>query len=282
MPEAQRPTFRSRRLGMQLRALREQRGLTLKAAARLLNRTPSAISKLETGHRGIYRPSLENLLDRYEVTDSEQRDWIFALARDSGKQGWWQRYEGTLSPSTLDYISLEADATEIWTFQLHLIPGLLQIEPYARALITSGISLGKPPDIDGLLAVRMHRQKILTEPGKSRLWAIVSEAALHQQIGGIDTMRAQLRRLAEAAEQDNVTLQVLPYAAGAHAGVNGSFTALTTNDLSVVLVENLTTGWYLEHEEDIQRYDRVFDHLRAAALSPSDSQALINRLMSPP
>jgi transcriptional regulator with XRE-family HTH domain len=280
MPDAQRPTIRSRRLGMQLRALREQRGLTLKAAARLLNRTPSAISKLETGHRGIYRPSLENMLDRYQVTDPGQRESLFALARDSGKKGWWQRYEGTLSHTTLDYISLEADATDIWTFQLHLIPGLLQAEPYARAVITSGISLGKAPDVDGLAEIRMRRQAVLTAPNAPRFWAIVSEAALCQEVGGTATMHAQLRRLIEASEQDNVTLQILPYAAGAHAGVNGSFTALTTSDLSVVLVENLTTGWYLEHEEDIGRYDRVFDHLRATALSPSDSRDMINRIIS--
>jgi transcriptional regulator with XRE-family HTH domain len=280
MVDAQRPTIRSRRLGMQLRTLREQRGLTLTAAARLLNRTPSAISKLETGHRGIYRPSLENMLDRYEVRDPELRESIFALARDSGKQGWWQRYEGTLSPSTLDYISLETVATDIWTFQLHLIPGLLQIEPYARAVIASGISLGKPPDVDGLAEIRMRRQQILTSPGPPRLWAIVSETVLHQRVGGAETMRAQLRRLVAASEQDNVTLQVLPFSAGAHPSVNGSFTTLTTNDLSVVLVENLTTGWYLEQAEDIQRYDRVFDHLRATALSASDSRSLINRIMS--
>jgi transcriptional regulator with XRE-family HTH domain len=282
MPDAQRPTIRSRRLGMQLRALREQRGLTLKAAARLLNRTPSAISKLETGHRGIYRPSLENMLDRYEVTDAELRESLFALARESGKKGWWHRYEGTLSPAILDYISLETNATDIWTFQLHLIPGLLQIEPYAHAVITSGISLGKPPDVDGLLAVRMRRQQILTGPDAPRLWAIVSEAALRQQVGGAETMRAQLRRLIEVSEQANVTLQVLPFSAGAHPSVNGSFTILATNDLSVVLVENLTTAWYLEHDDDIQRYDRVFDHLRATALSTSDSQSKINRIASAP
>src|SRR3954454_20916241 len=173
MADAQRPTIRSRRLGMQLRTLREQRGLTLKAAARLLNRTPSAISKLETGHRGIYRPSLENMLDRYEVTDPELRESLFALARDSGKKGWWQRYEGTLSHATLDYISLEADATDIWTFELHLIPGLLQTEPYIRAVIASYVSSDKAPDIEGLLAVRMRRQEILAMPSSPRLWAIV-------------------------------------------------------------------------------------------------------------
>jgi transcriptional regulator with XRE-family HTH domain len=282
MADAQRPTFRSRRLGMQLRALREERGLTLQAAARLLNRTPSAISKLETGHRGIYRPSLENMLDRYEVTDGKLREELFALARDSGKQGWWQRYEGTVSPSTLDYISLEADAGDIRNFELHLIPGLLQTEAYTRALITSGISQGKPPDVVGLTEIRMRRQQSLTGPEPPHLWAVVSEAALRQQIGGAEVMRNQLHRLVEAAELDNVTLQVLPYDAGAHAGVNGSFTILATSDLSVVLVENLTTGWYLEQAEDIRRYDIVFDHLLAAALSPSDSRALIDRLGSAP
>jgi transcriptional regulator with XRE-family HTH domain len=282
MGETQRPTVRSRRLGMLLRAVREDRGLTLQQAARLLNRTPSSLSKLETGTRGIRRPALENMLDRYGVTDAADRDALFALARDSGKKGWWQRYEGTLSASTLDYISLEADATTIRSFQLHLIPGLLQTEAYVRALIASDVSLGRPPDVDGLTAIRLRRQQVLSVSDPPHLWAIVSEAVLRQRVGGAEVMRGQLQRLAEASQLSNVTLQVLPYMAGAHAGVNGSFTTLTTNDLSVVLVENLTTGWYLEEAGDIWRHDLVFDHLRATALSPSGSLSVIERIMSDP
>jgi transcriptional regulator with XRE-family HTH domain len=282
MGDTQRPTVRSRRLGMMLRAVREDRDLTLQQAARLLNRTSSSLSKLETGNRGIRRPALENMLDRYGLTGDTDREALFALARDAGKKGWWQRYEGTLSASTLDYISLEADATAIRNFELHLIPGLLQTEEYARAVITSEVSQGRFPDVDGLSAIRMRRQRILTAPGPPLLWAIVSEAALRQQVGGAEVMRAQFRRLTETSELGNVTLQVLPFAAGAHAGHNGSFTTLTTSDLAVVLVENLTTGWYLEEAEDIRRHDLVFDHLRATALSPSESRSLIERIVSEP
>ncbi|WP_165966502.1 helix-turn-helix transcriptional regulator [Actinomadura sp. 7K507] len=263
-----------------LRELRESRDLNLQKAARLLNRTPSSLSKLETGKRGIRRPALEHMLDRYDLTDPDQRKALFDLARHAVDKGWWHRYEGKLSPSMLDYISLEAEATSIRSFQLHLIPGLLQTDEYARSVITSGISQGKAPDIDGLAEIRMRRQQILCEENPPHLWAIVSEAALRQQFGGPEVMRAQLDRLIELSVLPNVTLQVLPFSAGAHPGHNGSFTTLATNELSVVLVENLTSGWYLECVDDIRRHNVVFDHLRAAALSPSDSRSLIERLVS--
>jgi transcriptional regulator with XRE-family HTH domain len=155
MADTQRPTIRSRRLGMQLRALREERGLTLKAAARLLNRTPSAISKLETGHRGIYRPSLENMLDRYQVTDEEHRERLFALARDSGKKGWWRAYDNALLPSTTDLISLEDDATEIRRFDVSYVPGLLQTEAYTRAMLLGGIAPPSLGDVDRIVSIRV-------------------------------------------------------------------------------------------------------------------------------
>ncbi|TDD76226.1 XRE family transcriptional regulator [Actinomadura darangshiensis] len=280
MGNPQRPTMRSRKLGAMLRELRESRDLNLQKAARLLNRTPSSLSKLETGKRGIRRPSLEHMLDRYELTDPQRRKALYDLARHATDKGWWHRYEGKLSSSMLDYISLEAEATSLKSFQLHLIPGLLQTDDYARAVITSGVSQGKMPDVDGLAEIRMRRQQVLFEKNPPHLWAIVSEAALRQQFGGLEVMKAQLSRLIELSLLPNVTLQVLPFAAGAHPGHNGSFTTLSTNELSVVLVENLTSGWYLEHLDDIRRHDVVFDHLRAVALPPSDSRSLIERLVS--
>ncbi|MFG2250759.1 helix-turn-helix domain-containing protein [Spirillospora sp. NPDC048823] len=280
MDDPQRPTMRSRKLGAMLRELRESRDLTLQKAARLLNRTPSSLSKLETGKRGIRRPALEHMLDRYELTDPDQRRALYDLARHATEKGWWHRYEGRLSPSMLDYISLEAEATSIRDFQLHLIPGLLQSDEYARAVIASGVSQGKAPDIDGLAEIRMRRQRVLIGENPPHLWAIVSEAALRQQFGGPEVMKVQLSRLVELSEQPNVTLQVLPFSAGAHPGLNGSFMTLTTNELSVVVVENLTSGWYLEHVDDIRRHNVVFDHLRAVALPPADSRSLIERLVS--
>lgn len=282
MDNTQRPTMRSRKLGTMLRELRESRDLNLQKAARLLNRTPSSLSKLETGKRGIRRPALEHMLDRYELTDPEKRKALYDLARDSNKKGWWLRYESKLSPSTLDYISLEAEATSIRSFQLHLVPGLLQTKQYARAVIGCGVSQGQAPDFDGLAEIRMRRQQILFGENPPHLWAIVSEAALRQQFGGPEVMKEQLSQLIELSQLPNVTLQILPFSVGDHAGLNGSFTTLTTHDLSVVLVENLTTGWYLEDRDEIASYDIVFDHQRATALSPSDSRALIERLVSEP
>ncbi|WP_242887480.1 helix-turn-helix domain-containing protein [Actinomadura litoris] len=281
MENAQRPTMRSRKLGQRLRAIREERGLTLQQAARVLNRTPSSLSKLETGKRGIRRPALENMLDRYEFTDPEQRDAIFDLARRAPSiKGWWHRYEGKLAPSMLDYISLEAEARSIRSFQLHLVPGLMQSDDYARAVIASGISQEEEPDVDGLTEIRLHRQKILLKERAPRLWAIVSEGALRQQFGGPQVLKGQLKHLIELSRLPNVVFQALPFAVGAHAGVNGSFTTLTTNELSVVLVENLTSGWYLENPDDIRRHEIVFDQLRGAALSPDDSRSFLERLIS--
>lgn len=282
MENAQRPTMRSRKLGQRLRAIREERGLTLQKAARLLNRTPSSLSKLETGKRGIRRPALEHMLDRYEISDPDERQALYDLASHAAEKGWWRRYEGKLSPSMLDYIALEGDATSVKTFQLHLIPGLFQTPEYARSVIECGFFQGFSPDVDGLIEVRMRRQKIVTAPRPPKLWAIISEAALCQQFGGRSVMKGQFRRLVELARLPHVTVQVLPFSVGGHAGLNGSFATLSTNDLSVVLVENLTTGWYLEADDEIRRHEVTFEHLSTAALTPSASCSLIQRLLSEP
>ncbi|GAA4237955.1 helix-turn-helix transcriptional regulator [Actinomadura meridiana] len=280
MENSQRPTMRSRKLGAMLRELRESRDLTLQKAARLLNRTPSSLSKLETGKRGIRRPALEHMLDRYDLTDPTHRQTLYELARDAKKEGWWLRYQGRLSPSMLDYISLEAEATSVRSHQLHLIPGLLQIKPYARAVFECEVTQGEASDFDGLADIRMRRQQILFGEDPPHFWAIMSEGALRQQFGGPAVMKEQLGRLIELSRLPNITLQVLPFAVGGHAGLNGSFTMLTTNDLSVVLVENLRTSWYLESRDEIASYDIVFDHQRATAFSPSDTRSLIERLVS--
>ncbi|NVI87549.1 hypothetical protein HUX53_09820 [Actinomadura sp. BRA 177] len=156
----------------------------------------------------------------------------------------------------------------------------MQTKEYACAVIECGFFQGFSPDVDGLAEIRMRRQLVLDSEDPPHLWAVVSEAALRQQFGGREVMRRQLERLVQRSRLPNVTLQILPFTAGGHAGLNGSFTTLTTTDLSVVLVENLTTGWYLEASEEIRRHDIVFDHLRAAALSASDSRSFIERLVS--
>lgn len=274
-------TVRLRRLGMRLRKLREDSDMTLEEAGELLERTPSSISKIETARVAVRVRDLRVILDAYGASDERQRESLLGLARDARKQGWWQRYGDILSAAYQDFISLEADATAIRTFETILIPGLLQTADYTRALYRASPGPRSCEDIDQLVAVRTERQEVLTRADPLHLWAIVCQGALYSHVGGSDTMRVQLRQLLQAAHMDNVTLQVLPFAAGAHAGVNGPFTVLEFpqfSDLDVVLVENLTSGLYLEREEEIRRYNLVFNHLRASALPEADSVALIEQV----
>ncbi|MEV6983129.1 helix-turn-helix transcriptional regulator [Sphaerisporangium sp. NPDC051017] len=275
-------TVRLRRLGAQLRRLREAQGLTLEEAGERMERSLSSLSKIETGRVAVRVRDLRVILDFYQVSDEKQYEWLIGLARDARKRGWWQQYDDVLSAAYQDFISLESDAAAVRTFETILIPGLLQTVDYARAVIEAVPAPRSRQDIGQLAKVRVERQEVLAREVPLQLWAIVDEAALHRHIGGRDTMRGQLHRLVEAARMEHVTLQVLPYTAGAHAGINGPFTILEFAEKSepdVVLVENLTSGLYLEQEVDTRRFDQAFDHLRASALPIADSISLIERVI---
>ncbi|MGH3329267.1 MAG: helix-turn-helix domain-containing protein [Streptomycetales bacterium] len=280
MPETT-PTVRRRRLGAELRRLREAAGLTMDEAGKGLERAESTISRIENARNAIRPLDVRLLLDLYGVTDKRARAALEALARDSRKKGWWHTYADLLSPAYSDLISLEDDAEGVLTFELALVPGLLQTEDYARAVLTGGRMTAAAEEVETLVTVRMTRQAVLARPESPlRLWAIVSEAALRQQIGGPDVMRAQLRHLVEAADRPNVTLQVLPFSAEAHPGSNGPFVVFEfpeSTALDVVLLENLTSSLYLEQEPEVRRYTLAYEHLRAIALAPADSRKLIAR-----
>lgn len=268
---------------MELRRIREDRGLTTHRAARLLNRTQSSISKLETGHRGIRIPGLENMLDRYGGVDEQTRETLFRLAREARTKGWWQSYDGTLTPEAIDLIGLEADASRICFFELILIPGLLQTEPYARALISEGSFAYDPNLIDRLVDVRLKRQEILTGIAPPVVHAILDEAALRREVGSVDVMRTQLQHLIEACKRPNVSLQVLPFASGAYGGMTGAFVLMDVGahgDLRLVQVDSLTEMSYREELQQVRAYSDTFDRLRARALSQADTQGLIEELMS--
>lgn len=282
MPVQPQPTVRLRRLGIELRRMRETAGLTLEQAGARLERTPSSLSKIETGRVNVRPRDLRVILDLYGLTDDKTREALLALARDGRQQGWWQRYRDVLASSYLDFFSVEAEAASVRTFETLLVPGLLQTAEYASTVITA---VPPPPgttrDVEQLVAVRMARQEVLAKPNPVHLWAILSEGVLRQQIGGLDVMQAQLHKLVEIADQDHITLQVLPDNAGAHAGVDGPFTILEVpepSDLKIVFVEHLTSSLCLEDNDDIRRYTLVFDHLRACALAPHDSLAMITQV----
>jgi len=238
---------------------------------------------IESGRSGIRQLDLKVLLDLYGVKDPAERDGWLALARESRRQRWWRVLEDQLPQEFLDLIGLEDEVSECRGFQPGIVPGLFQTEAYATAVIQGGI----PGPLDDAqktkVRVRMERQKALTrtDPTPLKVWMILGEAALRQQVGGPGVLRAQLLHLVELAQLPNVTLQVLPFTAGACQG--GPYPFLIYSfpppaGLEVVLLENFASHAYLETREDTARLGGAFDHLRAAALSAMESESRIVRI----
>lgn len=278
------PTVRRRRLGVKLRALRDALGLTLDEVAEKSNSaiTTAKLSRLETARSAAKAPDVELLLDLYGTDDRELRTALLALTREGARRGWWQSYRGVLSPAYEDLISLEAEATSVRTWQIGVIPGLLQTGEYARELMASiGMSEAVEEKVDALVEVRLARQSVLTRETPLNLWAIIAEGALHTRCVGEGVMRDQLGRLLDRGRRPNVTIQVLPSDAPPNVGQMGSYSVLGFEDyadLDVVHVESLTSALYVEDSEQVGVYRDAFERLRAAALSVEQSAERIEQI----
>ena len=276
-----RPSLRQRFLGAELRRFREAAKMTLDAVGKEMDVSDASISRLENAQVRARVRDVAFLLDLYGVTDTEKREALITLARDVRKTGWWSRYAGAVARPYVEFVSLEAEAGSLWTYEPQLIPGLLQTEGYLRAMIETGQTKLAPERVETLVEVRKTRQQVFDrEPEPLRYWAVLDEAALHRVIGGEGVMREQFKYMVDMADRSNVTVQVLPYRAGMPTWVNGPFNILefpVPADLSVVCIENLSGTLYLEEDQDIERYTLAFRHLSAAALSPKDSRELIEK-----
>ncbi|AUS78026.1 XRE family transcriptional regulator [Actinoalloteichus sp. AHMU CJ021] len=274
------PTARRRQLARELRRLREQARLTLEAASPLLNFSPAKLSKLERAQQAAHPNDVTVMLAAYGVT-GDRAISLVELAKEGRRKGWWEIYGDAVIDWFESYIGLESDASEIRTFEIDLIPGLLQAEDYAREVIQAWRSDIDVDTIERRAKLRAARQSRLSEEDPLALHAIVGEAALRQLIGGAKVMARQLEGLLEKAELDNVTIQVLPFSAGVHSSLGTAFTTLSFPDDEgdVVYLETLSKGLYIEVAEDVARYNEIFDHLRDTALSPGDSASLIQRLI---
>ena len=279
------PPVRRRVLGAALRRFREQAGCTLDDAARILDCDRSKISRIETGQRGIRATELEGLLAEYGV-DEPPRDTLLTLADRSRQDGWWQSsrhvHDGT-QHSFIGFIGLGGADTTIGTYEAQLLPGLLQTEDYARAIAAASLVQQSRPEHDQFVQARLAQQQVLTRDHHPlQFWAVLGEGALRQMVGGRDVMRAQLRHLIDISDrQRNVTLQVLPFAAGAHAATSGPFVIITfpgAPDLAVVYLEGQTGGIYLHGSDEVARYTLAFEHLRATALSTAATRSLIEEI----
>lgn len=275
------PPVRRRLLGAALRRFREGAGYSLDDAARILECDRSKISRIETGQRGIRPIELRELLDEYGV-EPDRRDALLTVARQTRQAGWWQSYSHVLSDAYQDFISLEASASTIWTYEAQLVPGLLQTEDYARAIAAASLFGESQDEREQFVQARLRRQQVLTRDNPLQFWAILSEGALRQLVGNREIMQAQLAQLIEVSnERANVTLQVLPFAAGAHAATSGPFVIMKfpeAPDLGVVYLEGQTGGIYLESADEVARYTLVCEHLRASALSTVATVRLIEEV----
>jgi transcriptional regulator with XRE-family HTH domain len=276
VPEVRSPTVRRRELGALLRKLRTEKGLTVEQASDQLLFSMSKLSRMETGHGVATARDIRDLCELYGVTDNAERDHLMRLAAEGKQQGWWQSYD--LDFGT--YVGLEADATAIQGCHSIVIPGLLQTVDYARAMHEADVPRLPPKRIDELVEVRMLRQQLLSRDSALRFHVVLDEAVLHRSVGGPQVMLGQLERLIEVANLPNVTIQVIPYSAGAHPAMDSSFSMLDFAGAvpRLVYVEGLAGRIYIESPQDIARYQQVFEYLCVVALNPQESTELVKRV----
>ena len=276
------PTLRRRELSARLKELREKAGIDVAAAAEALGCSTDKIHWIERAewNRPRWR-DVRDLLDRYGVTNERLRNYLLQLARDSGQQDWWHPYKAMLSETYTTYIAFEGEAEELLTFELAVIPGLLQTENYARALNREGPAELGADEIEERVKVRAERQRILERPDPVRLFAVIDEAALRRKVGGDEVMRDQLQHLVDMAAHPKITIQILPFAAGPHPGTGGRFTILTFPGAATPDAVYIATiaGELLIESGGVDRYRSVFRRLNAKALSPEDTIAMIHNTM---
>jgi transcriptional regulator with XRE-family HTH domain len=270
-------------LGAQLRRLREAAGITPEQAGYEIRASRSKISRMEHGRVGFKQRDVADLLTLYGVTDERTRSSVLSLAKQANTQGWWRQY-GDILPDWFEaYLGLEAAATLIRTFELQFVHGLFQTEAYARAVTVLGHRAAQPSEIDRRVTLRMKRQDLLEGPDAPRVWSVMDEAALRRPVGGRHVMREQLNRLIEVAALPRITVQVVPFRRGGHAGAGGSFTVLRFGqpDLpDVAYIEQLTSALYLERRTDVDHYLEVMNRLSAEALTPVGTVRFLEEIIA--
>ncbi|MBL7491262.1 helix-turn-helix transcriptional regulator [Frankia sp. AgW1.1] len=275
------PTVRRIMLGSQLRRLREDKGVSREDAGYHIRGSESKISRLELGRVSFKERDVEDLLTLYGVTEEAERAPFMALVREANQQGWWQSFSEVLPNWFQPYIGLEESASLIRTYELQFIPGLLQTEEYARAIITQG-NRGVPKEIiETRVNVRMNRQKVLSRENAPRLWVVIDEAALRRPIGGVKTMKAQIEHLIDLMSTPSLTLQVMPFDFGGHAAEGGAFSILRFPEPDipdVVYIEVLGGANYLDKREEVDRYMEAMDRLAVDSTTPARTADVLKKI----
>jgi transcriptional regulator with XRE-family HTH domain len=275
------PTVRRRRLGAELRRLREANSLKLEEVAEQLGLAPSTLSRIETGKAPTKTAYLTTMLGMYGIDDPAVRKVLVDMAREGHRKGWWSIYDDVL-PSGFDiYVGLEAEASGLRSYEIDVVHGLLQTTDYAAAVLRELRPRDSAEQVARGVDLRMQRQRLLDSDPPLDLWLILDEGAIRRNIGGAKVMRPQLEHLIQASRWSNVTLQVLGFETGAHAGLVGPFSILQfpeRGDSEVAYTESVGGMIYLEKEREVRACAEAFDRMRAAALSPAASIELIQQV----
>ena len=282
MPDPSRPSVRRRRLSEELRRYRIAAGMTLDDAAAATEWSVGKVSNIETGVR--LRPSVVEvraLLDVYKVTDIQRREALFAITRQAGKKGWWTKYSDVFPD---EFPVLESDATAISTYEPMIIPGLLQTSGYVELLTRSGNLVRDPVDILRVVDARRRRQEILASADGPDLWAVIDAGAVERLRATPEVCREQVGHLADVADNGvGITVQVVPFSAGIHAGAKGSFVLMDFAAADpVVYLEMDQDGLFLEESDEITRYRNLFNHLVSRSLNVDESVAYLSEIAKAP
>ncbi len=267
-------------LGGQLRRLREAVGITPEHAGYEIRASRSKISRLENGRVKLKSRDVTDLLTLYGVTDEDTRAKFLELVRQSNAADWWRKYSDILPDWFETYVGLEAAAATIRSFEVQFVHGLFQTEDYARA-VTRLRKAAPDDEVERRVALRLKRQELLGRPNPPYIWSVMDEAVLRRAVGGPAVMRAQFQHLIEVAELPHVTLQVVPFSRGVHAGESGSFTVLRFEERGlpdVVYIEQLTGATYLDQRTDVEHYLAVVDELSSVALTPAGTTRFIEQV----
>lgn len=274
------PTARRIMLGARLRRLREAAEISRAEAGFAIRSSESKISRLELGRVSFKPRDVTDLLSMYGVTDPEKREAFLEMVKRSNEPGWWHRYTDLVADWFQDYLGLEESASRIQTWEQQFVPGLLQSEDYAKAIISHGWSPMAAQSVQRQVGLRIRRQALLGRPAPPKLWAVIDESVLHRPIGGRRVLLDQVEHLIELTARPNITLQIVPYQFSGYAA-EGSFTALRFAEPElpdVVYIEHLTGALYLDKRSDTELYGRVFDRLTVDAYTPDHSRQLLMKV----
>ncbi len=274
------PTIKRRRLAAELRRLRQASKLTIDQVAEALEWSPGKVSKIENARVSVLPRDARRLLDLYGLQDGPERDLMLALSREGRERGWWAQYGEAVPEWFVTYVGLESEAARISAYQSEYVPGLLQTHDYAVAVSRAALMNVPDGEIEKQVAVRMERQARLDGDDAPQLWVVLNEAVIRRVVGSRSIMQEQLVKLVDASQQANISLQVLPFSAGAHPAMDSAFRILsfaTPTDSDIVYLEHPTCSLYLEKPDEVARYVLSFDHLRAVSLSFEESRRLLSR-----